>query len=97
MQRLKDIYPQYANEVDFYAVGVFPGEDIKTFEEYRAANDHPWPVAVPVGDLIPQLQVTVQSTKIAFDSRGAIIHRHSMGQGNPELWHEVFTKLAASG
>jgi hypothetical protein len=40
------------------------------------------------------LGVTIQSTKIAFDSRGMITYREGMGQGNDEEWRRVFTELA---
>ena len=97
MRRLKRIYPEYSDQVSFYAVGVFPGEDINMFEEFRVEKGYPWPVAIPLGDLLTDFKVTIQSTKIAFDSQGVIVHRNGMGQGSDEVWHEVFHELAASG
>ena len=96
MQRILDIYPEYAGDVDFYAVGVFPIEDIEIYERFRIEKGYPWPVAIPKDSLLPDLQVTIQSTKIAFNSEGVIIHRAGMGQGNPEVWHQVFSVLASS-
>ena len=96
MQRLKGVYPQYADKVDFYAVGVFPTHDVEVFEEFRVKRGYPWPVAVPQGDLLPDLNVTIQSTKIAFDSEGLVVHRAGMGKGSPEIWHRVFTELSTS-
>ena len=95
---MKEIYPQYADEVDFYAIGVHPGivEDIATLEEYRAERDHPWPVATAPSEVMAELGVTIQSTKIAFDSQGTIIYREGMGQGSDEEWHRVFTELSES-
>ena len=95
---MKEIYPQYADEVDFYAIGVHPGivEDIATLEEYRAERDHPWPVATAPSEVMAELGVTIQSTKIAFDSQGTIIYREGMGQGSNEEWHRVFTELSES-
>ena len=93
---MKDIYPQYAEDVDFYAIGVHPGivEDIGTLEAYRAENDQPWPVATAPSSVMAELGVTIQSTKIAFDSQGTIIYREGMGLGGDEEWHRVFTELA---
>ena len=95
---MKEIYPQYADEVDFYAIGVHPGivEDIATLEEYRAERDHPWPVATAPSEVMAELGVTIQSTKIAFDSQGTIIYREGMGQGSDEEGHRVFTELSES-
>lgn len=93
---MKQVYPQYADKVDFYAVGVFPSEDIEVYEKFRLEKDYPWPVAVPKGGLLPDLRVTIQSTKIAFDGAGIITHRAGMADGTPETWHQVFSDLAAS-
>ena len=97
MQLLKDIYPQYADDVDFYAIGMFPGNDVALFEEFGKKRGYTFPVAVPRSEILESLKVTIQSTKIAFDANGTIIHRHGMGRGNPEIWHEVFAALTKSG
>jgi hypothetical protein len=98
LQLLKDIYPQYADDVDFYAVGVpfLNNREISDFEDFRVKRGYPWPVAVPQGDLLRDLNVTIQSTKVAFDSEGIIVHRAGMGKGSPEIWHQVLTDLSAS-
>lgn len=95
---MKDIYPQYADEVDFYAIGVHPGivEDIETLETYRAERDHPWPVATAPARVMAELGVTIQSTKIAFDSQGTIVYREGMGLGSDEEWHQIFGELSES-
>ena len=96
MRRLKAVYPEYAGEVAFYAVGVHPGsvEDIATLERFRQEQGYPWPVAAAEGQLLADLNVTIQSTKIAFDSRGVITYREGMGRGNPQVWRDVFRELA---
>ena len=95
---MKDIYPQYADNVDLFAIGVHPGivEDINTLETYRAERDHPWPVATAPSQVMAELGVTIQSTKIAFDSQGTIVYREGMGMGSDEEWHRVFTELSQS-
>lgn len=93
---MKDIYPQYADDVDFYAIGVHPGivEDIETLETYRAERGHPWPVATAPARVMAELGVTIQSTKIAFDSQGTIVYREGMGLGSDEEWHQIFGELS---
>ena len=96
MRRLKDIYPQYAEDVDFYAVGVFPHDSVDPFVEFAEKRGYPWPVAIPEGPLLEDLFVTIQSTKIAINRHGTIVHRAGMGKGSPEVWHEVFRELSRS-
>ena len=95
---MKDIYPLYAQDVDFYAIGVHPGivEDMETLESYRAERNHPWPVATAPSQVMAELGVTIQSTKIAFDGGGEITYREGMGEGDDEEWHRVFTELSQS-
>ena len=97
MRRLKDIYPEYAAAVDFYAIGTFSKriESLDTLENYRERQGHPWPVANPADAAILQnLGVTVQSTKIAFDGNGVITYRDGFGGGDPAVWRQVLADLA---
>ena len=50
----------------------------------------------PTGTMLRDLQVLVQSTKIAVDSQGVVIYRDGYGQGNEDTWRQVFRDLAAS-
>ena len=93
---MKDIYPDYAADVDFYAIGMFPGNDVALFEEFANERGYTFPVAVPESKILEDLKVTIQSTKIAFDANGTIIHRYGMGRGDPEIWREVFSLLTES-
>ena len=94
---MKDIYPQYKDDVNFYAIGMFPGTDVALFQEFGNERGYTFPVAVPESGILADLKVTIQSTKIAFDASGTIIHRNGMGKGDPETWHQVFTDLSNSG
>lgn len=94
---MKDIYPEYAEQVDFYAVGTFSKriESLETLENYRQKQGHPWPVANPTDPGVYQsLGVTVQSTKIAFDGQGVITYRDGFGGGDPTVWRETLADLA---
>ena len=99
MRRLRGIYPEYAVEVEFYAVGAHYGisEDIETLLEDSRKRDYPWKVAAASPQILVDLGITIQSTKIAFDSEGTIVYRGDMGQGTDEQLRLVFTELAAIG
>ena len=93
---MKEIYPEYSERVAFFAVGTDPGEELEVMEAYRLREDHPWPVAQPVGSMLRKFQVFQQSTKLAFDANGVIIYREGYRQGNEDTWRRVFEELAAS-
>ena len=96
---MRDIYPDYAEDVAFFAVGAHYGiiENIDTLEANREKNNYPWPVAAASPQILVDLGITLQSTKIAFDSTGTIVYRDEMGQGDDEEWRRVFAGLAGGG
>lgn len=96
LRRLKEIWPEYADSVAFYAIGVDPTEDIEELEAYRVKQGYPWPVAEAPEGMLPAFRVTTQSTKVAFDSTGVITYRDGYGRGDEETWRRVFEELAAS-
>ena len=92
---MKEIYPDYADQVAFYAVGADPSESIEKLDAYGQAQGYPWPMAYPEDGTLSDLRVLVQSTKIAFDRNGVIIYRDGFGGGGPDTWKQVFEDLAS--
>ena len=91
---MKDVYPEFADQVDFYAVGQDPSESLKKMERYRQEQGYPWPVAKTDNSTLRRLRVLQASTKLAVDDRGVILYRAAHGGGNPEVWQAIFTQLA---
>ena len=79
----------------FYSVSQ-AGEQIATLEGDREKEEYPWSVALPDGSMLQDLEVVIQSTQVAIDSRGVIINRKGFGQGSEDAWRETFQALAAS-
>ena len=79
----------------FYSVSQ-AGEQITVLESDREKEGYPWSVALPAGSMLQDLEVAVQSTQVAIDSRGVIVNRKGFGQGNEDAWRETFQALAAS-
>lgn len=88
MRRLRDIYPQFADEVDLFVV------NIDRFEELVDTGG-PWQDAEPLGRMLVDLNVRTQSTKIAVDAQGIITYRQGYGRGDPMTWRRVFTELSS--
>ena len=76
----------------FYAVGVDPTEDLGVLESFRQDQNHPWPVALPMGSMIADFRVLKQSTKVVFDKNGVIIYRYAFGRGGSQ-WPELFERV----
>ena len=92
---MKDIYPDYADQVAFYAVGQDPTESLELMEAYRKQQGYPWPIAETGRETLSTLRVLQQSTKIAVDANGVITYRETHGV-NPKEWKSVFEELASS-
>ena len=94
---MKGVYPEFAEQVAFYAVGQDPTESLQLMERYRKQQGYPWPVAKTDPQNLRTLRVVQASTKLAVDARGVIIYRDGHGGGNPDTWRRVLRDLAASG
>ena len=90
---MKDVYPEFEDRVDFYAIGQDPFESIEIMESYRKEQGYPWPVAKIDPGVLKDLRVLVQSTKIALDHQGIIAYRAGYADGSPSEWREVFVDL----
>ncbi len=95
LSQLKDIYPEFASELDFIAIGQDPTEPLSDLVELRDNQGHPWHVALPGRRMLADLRITSQSYKIAFDSDGVIVYRAGYGGGDIETWKAVMAELAS--
>ena len=93
MRRLKDLYPEFADKVDFYAISQSEVETIDQLERDRIEQGYPWPIAKINRDVLKNLKVLQQSTKIAVDHQGVISYRAGYGEGGIDKWQEVFFDL----
>ena len=90
---MKDVYPEFAGKVDFYAIGQSPFESIDQLESYRVKEGYPWPIAEVNPDILKELRVLRQSTKIVLDHRGVVTYRAGYADGGVNEWREVFSDL----
>ena len=97
MRSLKDVWPEYADHVDFYAVNIDPSDSFDKLEDFKRDQGYPWPLTHSDRDTLLRLNVIRQSTKVVFDSDGIIVYRERMGGGDIEEWRELFRDLSESG
>ena len=90
---MKDVYPEFAGKVDFYAIGQSPFESIDQLEAYRIKEGYPWPIAEIDTSILKELRVLRQSTKIVLDHQGIITYRAGYAAGGTDQWREVFADL----
>ena len=90
---MKDVYPEFADKVDFYAIGQSPFESIDQLESFRIKEGYPWPIAEVNPDILKGLRVLRQSTKIVLDHQGVVTYRAGYADGGVNKWREVFSDL----
>ena len=88
--------PKYTKEIAVYIVSQDPTESIELLEKDRQKQGYPWPVAEIVGSGLRDLNVFLQSTKIAIDGSGVITYRDGFGKGNLDKWQKALEDLANS-
>ncbi len=92
---MKDVYPEYEDGLAFYAVGIDPTENAQTLEQYAKEQGYPWPIAQAGREMLTDLKVIQQSSKLAFDAEGIVTYRAGYGKGNVETWRGVIEGLIA--
>ena len=93
---MKEVYPEFENDVDLYVIGATPVDSLDTLEEFRLEQGYTWPMAGAEVSILRDFNVAIRSTKIAFDANGIITYRATFGQANEDVWREVFAELVAS-
>ena len=93
---LKDVYPEYQDFVDFYAVNIDMGDDMESLIRFRDEQGHPWPVAQAPSTMPPQYNVPHIPTQVAIDSNGVIAFRGKSGAEPEETWRRVFQELSGA-
>ena len=90
------MWPEFADQVAFYAVGVDPTESLDQLESDRENQGYPWPMAIPSPRMLSDFRVIQQSTKVAIGGDGIITYRDGYGRGNETRWRQVFVELAGA-
>ena len=90
---MKEIYPEFSDKVDFYAIGQSQFETIDQLEDDRIKHGYPWRIAKMNQDLLKELRVLQQSTKIAVDHQGIVSYSAGYGDGDINKWRQVFFNL----
>ena len=95
MRSLKNLWPEFAEDVDFYAVNIDPTDDFDRLEEFKAEEGYPWPLTHSDRKAMDALDVIRQSSKLAYDSDGIIVYREKMAGGDADVWRELFEDLSS--
>ena len=93
---LKDVYPEYQDSVDFYALNIDLTEDLSSLVRFRDGQGHTWPVAQVPDGMLPQYNIRQQSSKVAIDRHGVIQFRESYSVESEETWRRIFQELSGA-
>ena len=78
MQTLNNFASDYAGDIDFYVVSF--DEDAGVIEDYIAEHDYRGVIAAqPVGTMLADLEIVRQSSMMALNAHGLILHRQTKG------------------
>jgi len=94
LRSLKDVYPQFADSVDFYAVNYDLSESLGDAVNYGQRQGWTFLVAQPNREMLRDFDLTYHSTKVAFGKDGVIVYRDGFGMGNIGDWTQVLEDLS---
>ena len=96
MRQLKDIYPDYADRVDFLAVDVDPNEGASKIAGYKLSEGFIWPMTTVDRDMLENYRVTRQATFATIGADGIIASSVASGSRSDDGWRQVFESLIDS-
>ena len=96
MRQLKDIYPDYADRVDFLAVDVDSNEGAGKIGSYKLSEGFIWPMTTVDRDMLEDYRVTRQATFATIDAEGIIASSTASGSMSDSGWREIFQGLIDS-
>ena len=94
LRSLKDVYPQFEDSVDFYAVNYDPSESIAAAAAYGRDQGWTFLVAQPNREMLRDFNLRYHSTKVAFGKDGVIVYRDEFRGGNIGVWTQVLEGLS---
>ena len=95
MRTVKDVYPDFQDDVAFIAVDVDPSESAETIDGYAAQQGYPWEMATFHGDVQTDFGVSRQPSKIIIDGDGIITLRGTPGSSSANTWREALEAVTA--
>ncbi len=95
MRRLKEIYPDYADQVAFLGVDADPSENADRIRSYKESQGYIWPMAPAERDMLRNYNILTQASKVAVDRNGIIIFRAGYGSESEETWRKTFESLVS--
>ena len=95
MRRIKLVYPEFADQVAFLAVGTAPFEDGDRIRTFKQTNGFPWLMAPLDVDTLKAYNILTQASKVVIDRDGIIVFRAGYSIESIETWVELFEGSAA--
>ena len=96
MRQLKEIHPEYADNVDFLAVNVDPNESGGKLLNYKESEGFVWPMTTADTDMLKSYNVTRQAGHVTVDDNGVIVMSINYDSLSDDGWRELFQALISS-
>ena len=95
MRTVKEVYPDYQDDVAFIAVGVDPSESAEAIDDYAARQGYPWEMAIHHADVMADFGVTRQPSKVIINGDGVITVRQLSRSMGADQWREALDEVTA--
>ncbi len=80
--------------MEFYGIGIDPSETPDELEDLKAREGYAYEIGYPVGNIVADLRILKQSSKVAIDGTGVITYRAGFGGGDVDEWAKMLSDLA---
>ncbi len=90
---MKEIDQDVGGNSTFIAIDIRYNSSLTELTNFSESQKYKWKVGKPKGNMLKDLGITIQSTKIAIDRTGTIVYREGYGRGTPEKWFSIIKDI----
>ena len=94
MRTLRELYPEFKEQVTILALGYDPTESLGELEADARGEGYPFPVGVAPRQMVLDYGVLIRSTKVGIGKDGVVTFRSGYGVSPAETWRAVLRHLA---
>ena len=90
---MKEIDQDVGGNSTFVVVDIGYNSSLTELKNFSELQKYKWKVGKAEGNMLKDLGITIQSTKIAIDRTGTIVYREGYGRGTPEEWFSIIKDI----
>jgi thiol-disulfide isomerase/thioredoxin len=93
LENLNSTHPPVEDEISVLVVGFDPTESLDKIRDYKEGRNYPWAFAMYNKDVITELKIVSQASKVGISLEGDVVFTEGYGIVSEDGWNDLFREL----